>query len=276
MKIRISNMMDYTECIPLEWQERGNISAYRIKTKTLNKIHELPSTARHVWKIPKAGIVIAVLALCISITAVAATATNWNGFAYTGDLSGREQKALMRDATTAYPSAVVNECDGSVHYLDKNGKEIMVLSAEEAMEYENARATAKEQAILESTSLVDVSTLPLLPAGITEMETSADGKFTDFMMGNAHMVLLHPCRGDSYQLVAGDVVTITLDANDKCYLEFGVFQDGNFKGAETLLARQHCYTFIASEDGLYNFSVKYCSAGASSFINCIVAIHEEM
>ena len=276
MKIKISDMMDHVACIPIDLQKRGEISTDQVKKTTLEKIHDIPSKTRSLRNIPKAGFAVAALALCISITALAARTINWNGFAYMDGLSGREKKALLQDATTAYAMSIANEADGSVHYLDKDGKEILVLSAEEAAEYEAAQRAEKEQAVRESTSLVDVSTLPLLPVSITEMETTADGQFSDFMLGNGHMTLLHPDSGNSYVLTVGDTVTIMLKSNDECSLEFDIFQDGIFIEKEVLLARQHLYTFTASEDGLYNFSITYFSAGASIFTDCKVMVNENL
>ena len=275
MKINISDMMDHTDCIPVEMQEKEIISADRIKRETLEKIHRNGPTARFIGKIPKAGIAVALLALCISTTAAAGVVMRWTGFAYTEGLSTAEKETLMENASSGY-AEMINELDGSVHYLDENGNEILVLSAEEAADYESAKRKADQQAVQENTSLVDVSTLPLFPNGLTEMETGSDGQFADFMLGNGHMVLLHPKDEEGYRLNAGDVVTIQLEAGDKCRLGFGVFQEGNFLSEDTLLATQHSYTFTAPEDGLYNFSVMYYSVAASIFTNCRIAINEDI
>lgn len=276
MKINISDMMDYAECIPVTMQEKEITSADRIKRETLKKIHSDAPTARFTGKIPKTGVAVALLALCISTTAAAGVVMRWTGFAYTEDLSTAEKETLMKDASTGYAGEMINELDGSVHYLDENGNEILVLSAEEAADYDSARREADQRAVRESTSLADVSTLPLFPNGLTEMETGSDGQFADFMLGNGYMVLLHPKGEEGYRLNAGDVVTIRLAANDKCGLGFGVFREGSFLSEETFRAAQHSYTFIAPEDGLYNFSVMYYSAAASIFTDCRIAINEDI
>ena len=276
MKINISDMMDHTDCIPVKMQEKEIISTDRIKRETLKKIHSNAPTARLTGKIPKTGIAVALLALCISTTAAAGVVMRWTGFAYTEDLSTAEKETLMKDASTGYAGEMVNELDGSVHYLDENGNEILILSAEEAADYESAKRKADQQAVQESTSLVDVTTLPLFPNGLTEVETDSDGQFADFMLGNGHMILLHPDGADGYRLNAGDIVTIQLEANDKCGLGFDVFQEGSFLSEEVFLAAQHSYTFTAPEDGLYNFSVMYYSVAASIFTNCRIIINEDM
>ena len=99
-----------------------------------------------------------------------------------------------------------------------------------------------------------------------------DGEFSDFALGNASMILLHPAGKDGFDLMAGDVVTIKLTANDSCILEFGEFKDGDFVRAEAVTARQHSCTFEIEETGMYCFSVEYCSANASSFTNCIITV----
>ena len=276
MKINISDMMDHTDCIPVKMQEKEIISTDRSKRETLKKIHSNAPTARLTGKIPKTGIAVALLALCISTTAAAGVVMRWTGFAYTEDLSTAEKETLMKDASTGYAGEMVNELDGSVHYLDENGNEILILSAEEAADYESAKRKADQQAVQESTSLVDVTTLPLFPNGLTEVETDSDGQFADFMLGNGHMILLHPDGADGYRLNAGDIVTIQLEANDKCGLGFDVFQEGSFLSEEVFLAAQHSYTFTAPEDGLYNFSVMYYSVAASIFTNCRIIINEDM
>ena len=276
MKINISDMMDHTDCIPVKMQEKEIISTDRIKRETLKKIHSNAPTARLTGKIPKTGIAVALLALCISTTAAAGVVMRWTGFAYTEDLSTAEKETLMKDASTGYAGEMVNELDGSVHYLDENGNEILILSAEEAADYELAKRKADQQAVQESTSLVDVTTLPLFPNGLTEVETGSDGQFADFMLGNGYMILLHPDGAGGYRLNAGDVVTIQLEANDECGLGFDVFQEGSFLSEEVFLAAQHSYTFTAPDDGLYNFSVMYYSVAASIFTNCRIIINEDM
>ena len=273
MKIRISDIMDQVECTVVELQERGSFSLQRVREKTLQSIHNTPGESHFMRKIPRMGIAVAALIFCFSITAAAGIVIKWNGFAYTNGLSRREKEALLEEAGTAYAGAIVNEIDGSVHYLDKEGNEIMVLSAAEATEYEAARKAASEQAVAESTSLIDVSTLPLIPFSITEMETAEDGQFADFLLGNGHMILLHPAGENGYRLTKGDTVTIMLDADSECYLEFGAYLDGNSVGRALPRTQQHSYHFTAAENGLYNFSVTYGSIGAGILTNGSITVN---
>lgn len=279
MKIRISDMMDQMECTIVELREQNGFSSQRIREKTLQKIHKNPTAfyfmgkLSKVGKIPRVGIAIVALVFCFSITAAAGIIIKWNGFAYMDGLSRREKEALVKEAGAAYAGVMVDECDGSVHYLDKNGNEIMVLSAVEAAEYETALKEAAEQAVIESTSLIDVSALSLIPFSITEMETAEDGQLADFMLGNGHMVLLHPVGENGYRLVKGDTVTITLDMDNECYLEFGVYLNGNPVGEELCRTQRHCFHFTAAEDGLYNFSIAYGSIGAGMFTNCNITVN---
>lgn len=273
MKIRISDIMDQVECTALELQERGSFSLQQVREKTLQSIHDAPRESHFMRKIPRMGIAVAALVFCFSITATAGIVIKWSGFAYTDGLSRREKEALLEEAGIAYAGAIVNEIDGSVHYLDKEGNVIMVLSIPEATEYEAARKEASEQAVVESTSLIDVSTLPLIPSSITEMETAEDGQFADIILGNGHMILLHPAGENGYQLTKGDTVTIMLDADSECYLEFRVYLDGNSVGSELPRTQQHCYQFTVAEDGLYNFSVTYGSIGAGILKNGSIKVN---
>ncbi|MCM1303502.1 MAG: hypothetical protein NC305_05590 [Lachnospiraceae bacterium] len=272
MKIKISDMMDQMEFGEIDLQERDNFSPQRIREKTLEKIHNAPTRFFLTRKIPRAGIAIAALVCCFSITVAAGGLIKWSGFTYMDGLNRQEKEALLKEAGTAYAGMLVDERDGSVHYLDKDGHEIMALSADEAAEYETARREAAEQAVIESTFLIDVSTMPLIPPSITEVETAEDGQFADFMLGNGHMILLHPAGEAGYRLEKGDTVTIMLDADQECYLEFGVYLNGDFTGTELSRMRQHCYQYTAAEEGLYHFSVTYDSAGAGMFQDCSITV----
>lgn len=272
MKIKISDLMDQIECTAVELEERGSFSARQVREKTFQKIHNTPTKSHYMRKIPGIGIAIAALVFCVSTTAAAGIILKWNGFAYIDGLNRQEKEILMEEASAVCAEAV-NGIDGSVHYLDEKGNEIMVLSAAEAAEYEAARRKAAEQAVLESTSLIDVSALPQIPSGITEVETAEDGQFADFILGNGHMILLHPADENGYRLTEGDTVTIMLDADSECRLEFRVYLDGDSVGEELSLTQQHCYYFTATEDGLYNFSAMHYSAAASMFTNCSIIVN---
>lgn len=98
------------------------------------------------------------------------------------------------------------------------------------------------------------------------------GAFADFLLGNGHMVLLHPAGEDGYALQAGDTVTISLEAGEPCYLGFGLFRDGQFVQSETVQATEHCYSFEISEDGLYCFIIEYLSVGADELTHGLLEI----
>ncbi|MBQ8598933.1 MAG: hypothetical protein IJ411_02305, partial [Oscillospiraceae bacterium] len=265
MKIKISDMMDHVEPIPLELREQESASIERIKEVTMSKIQNTaknkPQTVR---KISRAGLVALAAAMTLCLTVVAAVVVQWNGFAFTEGLSFAEKNALMEEGSTAYAGAMI-EADGTTHYYDKNGKEFLVLSAEEAAEYEREQQVEHDRKVIESTQLVDLSTMPLLPGKVTEVEAEEDGSFADFMLGNGSLVLLSPSEEQGYELKSGDSVTISLHSNDQCRLEFGCFKDGAYLEAETSSAEEHSYTFTIEEDGLYCFYLEYYSAGVSSF-----------
>lgn len=270
MKLKISDMMDHVESIPVEMQEKNIASAKRIKEATVKKIGKTQSKIYVMKKISRVGIVAAVIvsSLCVAAAAV----VKWGGFAFTNDMNDTEKKAFIKDASMIY-SREYEDKNGNVHYLDENGNEVMVLSEAEAAKYELERKAAMEQAVKESTKLVDVSTLQFTPHIITELPTNTDGEFAEFALGNASMILLHPENRDGFDLEVGDIVTIALDANDKCILEFGQFKDGVSIGTETVSAQQHSYSITIEEAGLYCFSVEYRSAGVSTFTNCTITIN---
>lgn len=132
---------------------------------------------------------------------------------------------------------------------------------------------AADQAVCESTNLVDLATMPFLPNGVTEVVVGKNGAFADLALGNGLAILLRPEKGDGFLLKVGDQVTLTLTANDTCILEFGQFRDGIYDGAETETAREHSYTFSIDENGLYCFYVQYLSAAASNFTTCRLTVH---
>lgn len=271
MKIKISDMMDHVENVPVEIREKDISSAELIKEATMKKIHKTSSQTHVVRKISKAGIVAAAMAATLSITVAAAAVIKWGGFTFTDGMTNAEKNALIEEVSQLGCTERVDE-NGSVHYLDENGEEVLVLSAKEAAKYEREIQKAKEQAVCESTSLVDASTMPFIPRAITEPTVDENGQFAEFALGNGSMILLHPADKDGFDLKAGDVVTLELTANDKCILEFGQFMDGVFVDAETASAQQHSYTFIVEETGLYCFYVEYYSAAASVFTDCSITI----
>ncbi len=271
-RIKISDMMDQMECIPLALKEYNTISAGHIRKKTLEKVHNSSLEARYKRKIPRTGIVAAALLLCLSMTVAAGQILEWDGFIRMDDLNPREKEALIKEISDAPAcSMATDESDGSVLFPN-NGNEITSLSAPEAAEYETAGREAAEQAVLESTSLIHVSALPCLPSGITEMEADAQGRFSDFLAGNGHMILLHPVGEDGFLLAKGDTITITMDADCECLLEFRAYQGGEPVSEALMLASRHCYHYTAVEDGIYQFSILHCSSDPVSFTDCSITI----
>ena len=261
-------MMDHIQddCVPI--QIKTIASCENINEATMKKLHDKPKTTKRTLKASRLVLIAALIVLALSVTVSAAVKRHASDFTLTGGMSDAEIKEMIRDASRG--TWAVQETDGTMHYYDSDGNETMVLSKEEAEAYERAKQAQREQTVKESTALVDLSTMPLLPKEVTELASGADGRIADFAISNGSLVLLHPEGKDAYELGAGDTVTITLDSNDECYLEFGSFKDGAFLGGETVHARQHSYTFTIEADGQYCFYVEYYSAGMSNFQNCAI------
>lgn len=268
MKMKISDWMEQAEPLAIHIECKEFISPQAVEEATLRKIHANKSTPAP--RLSRLWLIAAILAGALCITTCATAVLHWSGFALTEGLTMAEQEALLTQAASTSTSSV--DVNGTVRYFDSEGNEILVLSPEEAAAYEQEQQEAWEQSILESTSLVDLSTMEFLPSGVTELATDLGGHLDDFLMGNGHMALLHPAGADGYALHAGDTVTIALDSDDICYLCFGLFQNGQFLADETVQAKSHCHTYEILEDGLYCFSVEYYSADASRFTGGTIVI----
>ena len=262
MKKKISEMMDYLEGVPVNVQADDDVSVEHIKARIREKMHAAPAR-RRARRFPRMAVIAAILVLSLLGTGTAFAYVKWGGFALTDGMSKAQKRALLAD-NRAYAEALVS-ADGTVHYLDAQGNEVLVLSAEEAARYEREKKAAREQAVQESTELLDVYTTTLVPSSVTELTTDVQGAFADFMLGNGHMVLLHPEGEEGYALQKGDVVTLSLTANDECILEFGMVRDGKAMEITSDRAKEHAQAFTAPEDGSYCFYVMYYSADKSAF-----------
>ena len=235
----------------------------------MEKLHQRAKTKKRPLKASRLLLIAALIVMALSVTVSAATTIRTGRFTVIDGMSDGEVKVLIDDASVV--TTVLEEADGTRIYFDVNGNEMMVLSKEDAAAYERARQTQREQAVKESITLVDLSTMPLLPKEATELTSAADGRFADFAMSNGALVLLHPEGQNAYELKAGDTVTLTLDdVNEECYLEFGCFKDGAYLTAETVRAQEFGYTFNIQADGQYCFYVENYSVSMHAFQNCAI------
>ena len=78
--------------------------------------------------------------------------------------------------------------------------------------YERQIQEVKEQAVCESTTLVDASAMPFILRAIIELAVDEKGQFADYDLGNGRMILLHPAEKNGFDLEVGDAVTIELTA----------------------------------------------------------------
>ena len=271
LKVKISDLMDYINDDSVKIHETEIVSVNRIKEATMRRIEkESNITSLKPRKISRAGMIVAVLALSMMFTGSVFAYINWTGYVNTSEMSKSEKEALLKNNIAFAGESIDSE--GNVHYLDANGKEVMVLTEKEAAEYERERATIREQEVQKSTQLVDVRTLTLVPNGITEVKVDKDGRFDDFALGNGYMVVLAPEDTEHYLLKKGNNVTISLDANDKCILECGIIKDGKVIKETTEQAKNHEYSFEVTKEGNYNFYVMYYSADKSIFTECMIEI----
>lgn len=269
MKTKISDMMYYLEDGTIDIHEKNLASADRIKEVTMKKIQQKTASDKRVSKMPKAAAIVAALTLTMVFSGTALAYINWNGFAFTSEMSESEKASLAESNTTLMAS---RDPDGNVHYLDAEGNEILVLSAEEAEEYEQKKQDERNQTVQESTDLLDVQTLNLIPTGITEMTTNAEGQFEDFALGAGYMVILRPMETDKYSLKKGDTVTIALKDEEDCILEFGMIKDGIAIETSSNKSSNHRHSFNIAEPGEYNFYIMYYSANKGLFTDCALTI----
>ncbi len=237
----------------------------RTQTEVLRMMEENRRSRRGI-KGKRALVLAAAAILVLAMGMAAYAAITWDGFALTGGMSRKSVDQMLADYSAVTVIQLV-EPDGTVHYLDKQGKEVMVLTAAEAAEYDRQRRAAKDDAVRGSTVLIDVDTLPVVPNSITELEIGADGTIPDFALGNGHMVLFCPAEEAGCTLADGDSSTLTLTSNDDCFLVYYVFRDGALLTQENDGARMraHTFSFAAGEPGIYTIGMMYGSADASNF-----------
>ncbi len=217
----------------------------------------------------------AVAVLLIVLGAAAYAAITLNGFALTGELSKSTVNKMLEEYSAVSSIALV-EPDGTVHYLDEQGNEILVLTAEEAAKYEQEQREAKENAVRSSTALIDFDTLPFVPNSITELEIGTNGGIPDFALGNGHMAILCGADKKGWLLQAGDSFSLTLTSNDECHMGYYVFRDGIMVSKENDAARvqSHAFSFEAAEPGSYCLGLMYGSVSASNFTNGTLSIKQ--
>lgn len=215
-------------------------------------------------------------AVCLSLAlgATAMAVRKWYGYANTEGLSKPEVEKLLLEYAPLVRRQLI-EPDGTVHYLDEQGGELMVLSAADAAKYDAEIRQAREQAVRESTSLIDVDAMESIPNGITVIPVSEGGSFHDFALGNGYMVLLCAEGETPFSLRAGDTVTVRLQANDVCGIAFFPARDGIAAGHEYAKAQDHRFSYTVPADGEYCFALMYASAGASSFTDCSLTVARE-
>ncbi len=211
------------------------------------------------------AILAAVVVLLVVLGMAAYATAALNGFSLTGGMSKQAVSQMLEEYSPVTAMELI-EPDGTVHYLDAQGNETMVLTTEEAAKYEQEQREAKEDAVRRSTTLVDVDSLPVVPKSITELEFDADGGIPDFALGNGHMAIFCGAEKTGCLLEAGDIMTLTMTSNDECHLSYFVIRDGIAfsDGTDPGRVRSHAFYFEAAEPGWYFIGLVYTSASASN------------
>ena len=284
MKYRISELLDGLPDLQPPLEVDNTASVERIKEATMKMIDTQEK------KSGKRGrrLLIAALAagLALTLTVGAGAMFHWTGFAFTKELSESEQDAIKEQAGAIHME--LEDAQGNVHRYDSAGSEIEILPAEEAKEQTMEAIQAEQQKVRESTRLLDVDTMELIPHGITEVPVDRDGRFADFVLGNGYMILLYPQESSTYALKRGQSVTIGLTTDESCDVSFDLIRDGVMleenmfvrsapENAQKTVAAdgrslRYTYRFTIPEDGSYDFGVEYWSEGASTFRNCTLTI----
>ena len=236
----------------------------RLQTEVLQMtVENKPIKRRMAGK--RIAVLAAVVVFLVVLGMVAYAAATLNGFSLTGGMSKRAVSQMLEEYSSVTHRELV-EPDGTVHYLDKQGNETMVLTAEEAAKYEQEQREAKEDAVRRSSTLVDVDSLPLVPNSITELEFAADGAIPDFALGNGHMAIFCGAEKTGCLLEAGDIITLTMTSNDECHLSYFVIRDGAAfsNGTDPGRVMNHVFSFEAPEPGRYFIALVYTSASASN------------
>ena len=271
MNKKISELFDYGDEIVVNDEIGMMFDPAEIKELTMKKIHDAhPSEAAPYTRNPLRRLIGIAVAACL-VFALAMTAfailNKWRGYADTEGLTQAEVENMLRQYTSLISCQLI-EPDGTVHYLDDQGNELMELSAEDAAKYDAEIRRAREQAVRESTTLIDVDSIGCIPNGITVVQVSKDGSFHDFALGNGYMVLLCTEGEKPYSLREGDSVTIRLQANDECIMSFAVTLDGKEIERASAKAQDHHFAYVVPKDGEYCFTLMYGSVDASNFTNC--------
>lgn len=236
-------------------------------------------TLRKIWVAGIAAV------LVLSMTAGAAALIHWTGFAFTDKLSKRDLDNMMEQAVAVHMEA--EDADGNIHRYDSNGNETEVLTAEEAQKQRLEKIEADWQKVRESTTLLDVDTMELIPNGITEVPVDSDGKFANFALGSGYMILFYPQESRTFSLKKGQSVTVQLTSTEKCSLSYDMIKDGvmleenhpeychldeNGTVVEDTRPTDHFYRFTIPEDGEYSFGVEYWSSGADIFTDGVLIV----
>ena len=246
------------------------LAAERITVLTMEKINHARRSKRNISRIVA---IAAAIAIICSVSVAAYAAKNWSGFMKTQEMSQQEIQEIIQTIERS-GCAESTDAEGNTHYYDSYGNEIMVLTPFEVKQLEQRKEKEKlEQCQAAAGDLLDVKTLELMPFSITPVATNEDGAFEDFLLSVGNMVLLTPADGHGYPLKAGDTVTVSMDASDACWVQFGIVYDGKMVEEFSTKQQFHEFKYTITEDGKYAFTLMYTSSDADNFTNCRLTIN---
>ena len=246
--------MNMNEPLPMDC---GGADLERIKELTMKKIHSGRKVRRPVRYIAVAAALIAALGI-----SVAAVGGHW-GFTDTSDMSRWEINRLLKEYNTVEFTQMVAP-DGSVSYM-QGGEVLFTLSAEEAAAYDEAKRESRRQAVRDSTDKLDVDSMELFPASVTEIAVDGEGRFGDFLLSNGSTVLLCDTDGGEFSLAAGDTVSLSVKSGEASIIRYGLVLDGRMLEEVSLRGEELCHSFTIPSDGEYCFTLSYYSASADNF-----------
>lgn len=224
----------------------------------------LRNTRRFHLRLSKFAAIICCLLLAGVSTVAYAAYNHLGGFSILDYLTKEEETKFVEEFSSAIGGEGIDE-EGNHYYYDIEGNLLFQLTETEALAYEQDRSDKHKQSVQESTNLLDLNSMELMPNGISNLTSDAKGSFPDFLLANGYMVILQQNSELGWNLQAGEKMTLSFTVDEESYVSIGVIKDSIMVATETVQEETIDYTFTANEDGIYYFSITYASAASGKF-----------